>query len=46
MNLVKWDPFKELEDVSNRLNRIFGRAAARPASYAASACPMTPISLR
>lgn len=27
MNLVKWDPFKELEDVSNRLNRIFGRAA-------------------
>ncbi|MDD2914400.1 MAG: Hsp20/alpha crystallin family protein [Gallionella sp.] len=28
MNLVKWDPFKELEDVSERLNRIFGRTAA------------------
>lgn len=28
MNLVKWDPFKELEDVSNRLNRIFGRTPA------------------
>lgn len=22
MNLIKWDPFRELEDVSNRLNRI------------------------
>lgn len=29
MNLVKWDPFKELEDVSNRLNRIFGQPPAR-----------------
>ncbi|HEX5364946.1 MAG TPA: Hsp20/alpha crystallin family protein [Gallionella sp.] len=29
MNLVKWDPFKELEDVSNRLNQIFGRSLAR-----------------
>lgn len=26
MNLVKWDPFKELEDVSTRLNRLFGRS--------------------
>ncbi|OGS93075.1 MAG: heat-shock protein Hsp20 [Gallionellales bacterium GWA2_59_43] len=26
MNLVKWDPFKELDDVSNRLNRLFGRS--------------------
>jgi HSP20 family protein len=25
MNLVKWDPFTELEDVSNHLNRIFRR---------------------
>lgn len=25
MNLVKWDPFHELEDVSARLNRLFGR---------------------
>jgi len=28
MNLVKWDPFKELEDVSNRLNRLFSRSPA------------------
>lgn len=34
MNLVKWDPFRELEDVSNRLNRLFGRSLvkAEPAS--------------
>jgi HSP20 family protein len=29
MNLVKWDPFVELEDVSKHLNRIFGRAQIR-----------------
>ncbi len=29
MNLIKWDPFRELEDVSNRLNRVFGRPVAR-----------------
>ncbi len=29
MNLVKWDPFLELEDVSKHLNRIFGRTPAR-----------------
>jgi len=28
MNLVKWNPFRELEDVSNRLNSIFGRLPA------------------
>ena len=32
MNLIKWDPFRELEDVSNRLNRIFGRSPARAES--------------
>ena len=32
MNLVKWDPFRELEDVSNRLNRIFGQSLARSES--------------
>ncbi len=32
MNLVKWDPFRELEDVSNRLNRIFGQSLARTES--------------
>lgn len=25
MNLVRWNPFRELDDVSNRLNAIFGR---------------------
>jgi len=30
--LIKWDPFRELEDVSNRLNRIFGRSASRAES--------------
>ncbi len=29
MNLIKWDPFRELEDMSNRLNRVFGRPALR-----------------
>jgi HSP20 family protein len=29
MNLVKWNPFRELEDVSDSLNRIFGRHTAR-----------------
>ena len=32
MNLVKWDPFKELEEVSTRLNRIFGRTPVRTES--------------
>jgi HSP20 family protein len=25
MNLVRWDPFRELEDMSTRLNRIFNQ---------------------
>ncbi len=32
MNLVRWDPFRELEDVSNRLNRIFSRSPSRAES--------------
>lgn len=32
MNLVKWNPFTELEDVSRRLNSIFGRTPARTES--------------
>ena len=28
MNLVKWNPFRELEEVSNRLNSLFGRMPA------------------
>lgn len=27
MSLTHWDPFRELEDISNRLNRTFGRSA-------------------
>jgi HSP20 family protein len=29
MNLVRWDPFRELEEMSNRLNRLFERPALR-----------------
>lgn len=29
MNIVKFDPFKELEDVSSRLSRMFGRPLGR-----------------
>lgn len=28
MNMIKWDPFKELEDVSKRLNRFFSNSPA------------------
>ncbi len=34
MNLVKWNPFRELEDVSNRLNSLFGKLPARGESGA------------
>ena len=29
MNLVRWDPFRELEEMSDRLNRVFGRPTMR-----------------
>ncbi len=29
MNITKWDPFRELEDISSRLNRIFRRSSGR-----------------
>ncbi len=32
MNLIKWNPSVELEEISNRLNRIFGRSPARSES--------------
>lgn len=32
MALVRWDPFRELEEVSDRLNRVFARAATRTAN--------------
>jgi HSP20 family protein len=30
MNLIKWDPFRELEGFHARLNRLFGESPARP----------------
>lgn len=32
MALVRWDPFRELEEVSDRLNRMFARPATRTAN--------------
>jgi HSP20 family protein len=29
MNIVKWNPFRELEDIQTRLNRVFNDAPAR-----------------
>lgn len=29
MNLIKWDPFRELEEVSERLNRLFSGTPSR-----------------
>lgn len=29
MTLVRWDPFRELEEMSERLNRVFARPSAR-----------------
>ena len=29
MTLVRWDPFRELEDMSERLNRVFSRPTMR-----------------
>ena len=29
MNLIRWDPFRELEGIQARLNRAFGEAPAR-----------------
>lgn len=31
MDSVRWDPFKEIEEVSDRLNRVFNRPLMRPA---------------
>ena len=30
MSIVRWDPFRELEDMNDRLNRVFGRSIASP----------------
>lgn len=49
MSIVRWDPFRELEDVSDRLNRIFGRglpsrAADKDAMIAFDWAPSVDIS--
>lgn len=31
MSLVRWDPFRELEDMTERLNRMFARSSTRTA---------------
>lgn len=36
MALMRWDPFRELEDMNERLNRVFGRANLARSSEAAS----------
>lgn len=30
MTIVRWDPFKELEEMNDRLNRVFGRGQFQP----------------
>jgi len=32
MNLVRWDPFRELQDMSDRLGRVFARPEMRSAT--------------
>ena len=39
MSIVQWDPFRELEQMSNRLNRVFGRSL--PARAEADSNAMT-----
>jgi HSP20 family protein len=34
MSIVSWDPFRELEDMSSRLNRVFGRSGLARTSEA------------
>jgi HSP20 family protein len=36
MALMRWDPFRELEDMNERLNRVFGRSSLARGSEAAS----------
>ncbi len=42
MSLVKWDPFRELEEVSDRLNRLFGRPLARRGEEAMAVADWAP----
>ena len=42
MALVRWDPFRELEDMSERLNRMFARPAARTGKEALTVADWMP----
>jgi HSP20 family protein len=42
MSLVRWDPFRELEEVSDRLNRLFGHAPIREAEEALAVADWAP----
>jgi len=43
MSLVRWDPFRELEEVSERLNRLFGRPPIRDAEEAVVLADWAPV---
>lgn len=44
MSLVRWDPFRELEDMTNRLNRVFGREVTRaPGKEAMTLADWAPV---
>lgn len=42
MNMVRWDPFRELETFSNRLNRFFNQAAPGASDDAATFADWSP----
>ena len=42
MSIVRWDPFRELEEVSDRLNRLFRRAPIREAEEAVAMADWAP----
>lgn len=41
MSVVRWDPFRELEEMNERLNRVFGRSMLTPTRAAEGRDTMT-----
>jgi HSP20 family protein len=41
--ITRWDPFKELEDMQNRLNTMFGRAPVRKGGDKEEALTVAPL---
>lgn len=41
MSVVRWDPFRELEEMNERLNRVFGRSMLTPTRGAEGGDTMT-----